>query len=219
MSSRSPRLRAASMSAFRIRLPTPRPRQSFSTAMRPTCPSGSSRPVPSASRFPKATAWSDFASISSSSISAGTRCSSTNTVKRIGAACARARFHGRSSIRRSLCTSRQKYNRPMKSLWSDAEAAQFTGALGPRVYTSRLLGRDKSLVLHGGGNTSVKLRENDVFGEARDVLYVKGSGADLGTIEAAGFAPVALVAMQKLARLPALTDRQMVNELSVHRLR
>src|SRR3954470_5136164 len=107
----------------------------------------------------------------------------------------------------------------MKSLWSDAEAAQFTGALGPRVYTSRLLGRDKSLVLHGGGNTSVKLPENDVFGEARDVLYVKGSGSDLATIEPAGFAPVALAAMQKLARLSALTDRQMVNELSIHRLR
>jgi rhamnose utilization protein RhaD (predicted bifunctional aldolase and dehydrogenase)/NAD(P)-dependent dehydrogenase (short-subunit alcohol dehydrogenase family) len=107
----------------------------------------------------------------------------------------------------------------MESLWSDAEAAQFTGALGPRVYTSRLLGRDKSLVLHGGGNTSVKLRENDVFGEAREVLYVKGSGSDLATIEPAGFVPVALAAMQKLARLSALTDRQMVNELNVHRLR
>ena len=52
----------------------------------------------------------------------------------------------------------RKYNpRAMKSLWNDAEAAQFDGPLGPRVYTSRLLGRDKSLVLHGGGNTSVKL--------------------------------------------------------------
>ena len=65
----------------------------------------------------------------------------------------------------------------MKSRWSDAEAAEFAGALGLRVYTSRLLGRDKSLVLHGGGNTSVKLREKDVFGVERDVLYVKGSGA------------------------------------------
>src|SRR5258705_27427 len=70
----------------------------------------------------------------------------------------------------------------MKSLWSDAEAAQFSGALGPRVYSSRLLGRDKSLVLHGGGNTSLKLREKDVFGAERDVLYVKGSGSDLETI-------------------------------------
>ena len=60
----------------------------------------------------------------------------------------------------------------MKSLWNDAEAAQFTGPLGPRVYTSRLLGRDKTLVLHGGGNTSVKLREKDLFGEEQEVLYV-----------------------------------------------
>ena len=61
----------------------------------------------------------------------------------------------------------------MKSLWSDSEAAQYTGPqyglLGPRVYTSRLLGRDKSLVLHGGGNTSVKLREKDVFGVEHEV--------------------------------------------------
>ena len=77
----------------------------------------------------------------------------------------------------------------MKSRWSDAEATEYTGPLGPRVYTSRLLGRDKSLVLHGGGNTSVKLREKDVFGVERDVLYVKGSGSDLETISAAGFAP------------------------------
>src|SRR5438034_8697004 len=63
---------------------------------------------------------------------------------------------------------RQKYNRSMKSLWDDAEAARFGGPLGPRIYTSRLLGRDKSLVLHGGGNTSVKLRERNLFGEDED---------------------------------------------------
>ena len=107
----------------------------------------------------------------------------------------------------------------MKSRWSDAEAAQFTGPLGPRVYTSRLLGREKSLVLHGGGNTSVKLRENDLFGEERDVLYVKGSGADLETIDADGFVPLPLAYMQKLPRLPALSDAQMVNELNTHVLR
>src|SRR6188472_972082 len=64
----------------------------------------------------------------------------------------------------------------MKSLWSDAEAAQFSGPLGPRVYTSRLLGRDKSLVLHGGGNTSVKLVDRNLFGEEEEILYVKRSG-------------------------------------------
>ena len=107
----------------------------------------------------------------------------------------------------------------MKSLWSEAEAAQFTGPLGPRVYSSRLLGRDKSLVLHGGGNTSVKLREKDLFGEEREVLYVKGSGSDLETIEPAGFSPVALGYVRKLAGLPALPDAQMVNELNTHLLR
>ncbi|MGH8703838.1 MAG: bifunctional aldolase/short-chain dehydrogenase [Burkholderiales bacterium] len=107
----------------------------------------------------------------------------------------------------------------MKSLWNDAEAAQFDGPLGPRVYTSRLLGRDKSLVLHGGGNTSVKLKERNVFGEEDEVLYVKGSGCDLETIEAEGFAPVALGHLRRLAALPALRDSQMVNELDTHVLR
>jgi rhamnose utilization protein RhaD (predicted bifunctional aldolase and dehydrogenase)/NAD(P)-dependent dehydrogenase (short-subunit alcohol dehydrogenase family) len=107
----------------------------------------------------------------------------------------------------------------MKSLWSDAEAAQFTGPLGPRVYTSRLLGRDRSLVLHGGGNTSVKLREKNLFGEEEDVLYVKGSGWDLETIEPPGFTPVALGYVRKLAGLPQLSDPQMVNELNTHMLR
>lgn len=111
----------------------------------------------------------------------------------------------------------------MKSLWNDAEAAEFSarfpGPLASRVYTSRLLGRDKSLVLHGGGNTSVKLTEKNLFGEPQEVLYVKGSGWDLETIEPAGFAPVALEYVRKLARLPALPDPQMVNELNTHMLR
>src|SRR6266581_1056223 len=101
----------------------------------------------------------------------------------------------------------------MKSLWTDAEAAQFKGPLGPRVYTSRLLGRDKSLVLHGGGNTSVKLSEKNLFGVDEDVLYVKGSGWDLETIEPQGFAPVRLGPARRLATLPRLCDPEMVNEL------
>jgi len=107
----------------------------------------------------------------------------------------------------------------MKSLWNDAEAGRFDGPLGPRVYTSRLLGRDKTLVLHGGGNTSVKLREKNLFGEEEDVLYVKGSGWDLETIEAQGFAPVKLDYVRRLASLRALSDPQMVNELATHTLR
>jgi rhamnose utilization protein RhaD (predicted bifunctional aldolase and dehydrogenase)/NAD(P)-dependent dehydrogenase (short-subunit alcohol dehydrogenase family) len=107
----------------------------------------------------------------------------------------------------------------MKSLWNDAEAARHSGPLGPRVYSSRLLGRDKSLVLHGGGNTSVKLREKDLFGAEREVLYVKGSGWDLESIEAAGFTPVDLAYVRRLAGLPTLSDPQMVNELNTHMLR
>ena len=107
----------------------------------------------------------------------------------------------------------------MKSLWNDAEAAGFTGPLGPRIYTSRLLGRDKSLVLHGGGNTSVKLVDKNLFGEEEEILYVKGSGWDLETIEAAGFSPVRLDYIRRLAALPALSDPQMVNELATHMTR
>ncbi|HEX3554930.1 MAG TPA: bifunctional aldolase/short-chain dehydrogenase [Thermoanaerobaculia bacterium] len=99
------------------------------------------------------------------------------------------------------------------NLWNDAEAAGYPGDLGLRVYTSRLLGRDKSLVLHGGGNTSVKVREPNLFGEAEEILYVKGSGWDLETIEAEGFAPVRLAPAVRLASLPRLSDPQMVNEL------
>jgi rhamnose utilization protein RhaD (predicted bifunctional aldolase and dehydrogenase)/NAD(P)-dependent dehydrogenase (short-subunit alcohol dehydrogenase family) len=101
----------------------------------------------------------------------------------------------------------------MQSLWSDADAAQFEGMLAQRVYTSRLLGRDHSLVLHGGGNTSVKIRQPNLFGEAEDILYVKGSGWDLESIEAPGFAPVRLEQVSRLASLERLSDAQMVQEL------
>ena len=107
----------------------------------------------------------------------------------------------------------------MQSLWQDAEAAGFKGDLGERVYTSRLLGRDKSLVLHGGGNTSVKIAERDRFGEDLTVLYVKGSGWDLERIEPAGFSPVRLDHVLKLARLERLSDPDMVNEIVTHMLR
>ncbi|HEX7155746.1 MAG TPA: class II aldolase/adducin family protein, partial [Burkholderiaceae bacterium] len=107
----------------------------------------------------------------------------------------------------------------MESLWNDAEARAFDGDLALRVYTSRLLGRDKSLVLHGGGNTSVKVVETNVLGEAEELLYVKGSGWDLETIEPAGFAPVKLAHLKRLAKLPALSDPQMVNELATHTTR
>jgi rhamnose utilization protein RhaD (predicted bifunctional aldolase and dehydrogenase)/NAD(P)-dependent dehydrogenase (short-subunit alcohol dehydrogenase family) len=107
----------------------------------------------------------------------------------------------------------------MQSLWKDDEARQFQGDLGLRVYTSRLLGRDKSLVLHGGGNTSVKIRERNVFGEEETILYVKGSGWDLETIEPQGFSPVRLAHVLRLAELPSLSDPEMVNQLVTHMLK
>ncbi|MDD5180073.1 MAG: bifunctional aldolase/short-chain dehydrogenase [Gallionellaceae bacterium] len=107
----------------------------------------------------------------------------------------------------------------MQNLWEDAAAAAQNGELELRVYTSRLLGRDKSLVLHGGGNTSVKTTEKNLFGEEEPVLYVKGSGWDLEAIEAAGFSPVRLEHLRRLAELPALSDPEMVNQLLTHQTR
>src|ERR671938_383022 len=76
----------------------------------------------------------------------------------------------------------------MRSLWSDREAAAYAGDLAQRVYTSRLLGRDPTLVLHGGGNTSVKGVERTLFGDDERILYVKGSGFDLAKVCAEVFA-------------------------------
>lgn len=104
-------------------------------------------------------------------------------------------------------------------MWRDHDAQQYPDDLALRVYTSRLLGRDKSLVLHGGGNTSVKVTETNRFGEREEVLYVKGSGWDLETIEKPGFSPVRLPHVRKLARLDRLSDPDMVNELGTNMLR
>ncbi len=104
----------------------------------------------------------------------------------------------------------------MSGLWDEVEAERHVGELALRVYSSHLLGRDPSLVLHGGGNTSLKLREMDVLGDEHEILYVKGSGWDLATIEAAGFAPVRMDHLLRLASVPALSDAQMVSELATH---
>ncbi len=99
----------------------------------------------------------------------------------------------------------------MQSLWNDQEAATFgTDLLGQRVYTSRLLGRNPALVLHGGGNTSVKVTEQDFFGDSVDLCYVKGSGWDLATIERAGFSPVRMAALLKMSKLATMSDEDMV---------
>lgn len=108
----------------------------------------------------------------------------------------------------------------MKSRWSDkaaraaikSYAAQNIGEdLALRVYTTQLLGKDPRLVLHGGGNTSVKTRMNDTAGEMIDVLCVKGSGWDMGDIEPPGLPAVSLDVIRKLRALKSLSDEDMVN--------
>src|ERR1700752_3991089 len=107
----------------------------------------------------------------------------------------------------------------MQSRWSEADsqdcvaryASQGVDAdLALRVYTTRLLGGDPKLVLHGGGNTSVKTRMRDLMGEEAEVLCVKGSGWDMATIEPAGLPAVRLSPLRKLRALDALTDEEMV---------
>ena len=87
-----------------------------------------------------------------------------------------------------------------------------TDLLALRCYTSRLLGAEPSLVLHGGGNTSVKGTAKDFFGDPVEVLWVKGSGWDLATIEPAGFPALRMDALLRLADLEALSDPDMVRE-------
>jgi len=93
----------------------------------------------------------------------------------------------------------------MENLWSDKEASAYKGDLELRVYSSNLLGRSDELVLHGGGNTSVK---SLVDGE--EILYVKGSGWDLVSIKAEGFSPVKMSILLEMAKLEELSDTDMV---------
>jgi rhamnose utilization protein RhaD (predicted bifunctional aldolase and dehydrogenase)/NAD(P)-dependent dehydrogenase (short-subunit alcohol dehydrogenase family) len=100
----------------------------------------------------------------------------------------------------------------MQNRWDEIAAAQCKTELELRSYSSRLLGEDSSLVLAGGGNTSVKLSTKNTFGETLEVLWVKGSGGSLKTITPAGFAPVNLQHLQKLSNLETLSDTQMMRE-------
>ncbi len=84
--------------------------------------------------------------------------------------------------------------------------------LALRCYTSRLLGAEPSLVLHGGGNTSVKGPTVDFFGDTVEVCWVKGSGWDLATIEPAGFPAVKLSVLRRMADMDTLSDVDMVRE-------
>jgi rhamnose utilization protein RhaD (predicted bifunctional aldolase and dehydrogenase)/NAD(P)-dependent dehydrogenase (short-subunit alcohol dehydrogenase family) len=114
----------------------------------------------------------------------------------------------------------------MESRYDPDIAAQLVEELAPRVpellalrtYTARLVGSDPSLVLHGGGNTSVKATAKTLLGEPIEVIHVKGSGCDLATIEPEGHPAVRLEPLRKLRALSALTDQAMVNELRANLL-
>jgi rhamnose utilization protein RhaD (predicted bifunctional aldolase and dehydrogenase)/NAD(P)-dependent dehydrogenase (short-subunit alcohol dehydrogenase family) len=106
----------------------------------------------------------------------------------------------------------------VRDRWDTAEAPAADDPLGQCVYGSRLLGAEPTLVLHGGGNTSVKATVADLVDGPLDVLYVKGSGWDLATIERAGFTALRLSRLHDLLGLERLSDRQMMNELRCARL-
>ena len=113
----------------------------------------------------------------------------------------------------------------MKNLFRENEARRlvrkfpsYPEELIFRLYTSRLIGTDQGLVLHGGGNTSVKLKVKNIVGEDQDVLFVKGSGVDLATIEPDGFVGLELSGLRKLRRLGHLSDEEMENQLLIHKV-
>ena len=101
----------------------------------------------------------------------------------------------------------------MKNLWDHKLASRLKKTpLLLRVYSSQLLGLDSDLVLHGGGNTSVKINETNIFGEEEEILYVKGSGRNLATIDTADFTPLRLAHMKKLVELMNISDTMLVRE-------
>ncbi len=112
----------------------------------------------------------------------------------------------------------------MENRWSDRDAAECVDRyakkwgedLAVRVYSSRLIGREPGLVLHGGGNTSVKGSVTTLMGDRAEAIFVKGSGWDLGSIEPQGFPAVDLAHLRRLRALPALSDEGMLNELRTH---
>ena len=107
----------------------------------------------------------------------------------------------------------------MKSKWVDSEAVEIVASgadaglapdLALRIYTTRLIGRDPRLVLHGGGNSSLKTRARDHFGHETEVLRIKASGADMATIDAQGLPAVRLSPLRKLRAVKAIADEDLV---------
>ncbi len=104
------------------------------------------------------------------------------------------------------------------NLWNEASAPSPADPLAECVYGSRLIGSDPDMVLHGGGNSSVKAPFLDITGSQIDTLWVKGSGWDMASIEEGGFAPLPIQRLMELLDLDRLSDIEMMRELSAARL-
>jgi rhamnulose-1-phosphate aldolase/alcohol dehydrogenase len=111
----------------------------------------------------------------------------------------------------------------MQSRWSDAAAGEFVARYSEagedvalRVYSSRLIGSDPCLVMHGGGNTSVKSERVDLLGERQEAIFVKGSGWNLDSIEPAGLPGLDLAYLRRLRTVSEMSDEEMVNQLRTH---
>ena len=96
----------------------------------------------------------------------------------------------------------------MKSKWNDKDASFFikkykkkgvNKELALRIYSTRLLGKDQKIVLHGGGNTSLKINSKNAFGKKEDIIFVKGSGKDMSDIDVEDFPALEL---NNLTRIP-----------------
>ena len=108
----------------------------------------------------------------------------------------------------------------IKNNYKSSEAKSYVDQVGKdvadqelalRVYTSRIIGQNPDLVMHGGGNTSVKVERKDLFGNTKQVIHVKGSGWDLDTIQAPGLPGLWLDPLRELRNLDKLSDEDMVN--------
>ncbi|NWG13953.1 MAG: bifunctional aldolase/short-chain dehydrogenase [Acidobacteria bacterium] len=114
----------------------------------------------------------------------------------------------------------------MQSRWDDADAnaciarhaGRWGGDLALRAYAAALIGSEESLVLHGGGNCSVKTAVRNVFGETVPVLFVKPSGYNLAAVEPESYCGLDLAYLRRLRELPDMSDELMVNELMTHLL-
>jgi len=114
----------------------------------------------------------------------------------------------------------------MNTRWSDREAGQFVDQyarqwgedLALRTYSTRLLGSEEALVLHGGGNTSVKGSQRNIYGQEVPALFMKASGSNMAGIAPEGFPPLDLEGLRRLLTLDSLSDEEMAAQFKLHQL-